>query len=48
MTAVTTTLPNTRPGIWARFGRNNLAVIGGVYTLSTRSTSRVPSSRSAL
>jgi peptide/nickel transport system permease protein len=30
MTAVTTTLPNTRPGIWARFGRNNLAVIGGV------------------
>ena len=30
MTATTTTLPSARPGTWARFGRNNLAVIGGV------------------
>jgi peptide/nickel transport system permease protein len=30
MTALTTTLPSARPGIWARFSRNNLAVIGGV------------------
>jgi peptide/nickel transport system permease protein len=27
---VTSTLPNARPGTWARFSRNHLAVIGGV------------------
>lgn len=30
MTATTTTLPAARPGTWARFGRNQLAVAGGL------------------
>ena len=30
MTATTTTLPRERPGTWARFGRNQLAVAGGL------------------
>jgi peptide/nickel transport system permease protein len=30
MTATTTTLPAARPGAWTRFGRNQLAVAGGL------------------
>ena len=30
MTATTITLPAARPGTWARFGRNQLAVAGGL------------------